>query len=126
MHLTGCHHYHLTKLFKFPIQRELMRLVLLDRFNLNKLESYPANLTIDKIESDEVCISLENAQNYGYLVNTVTDEELIMQISELCGFELMRGEERGEKLKEDDKAYVVQREGKKLTFFEIWVNTWAL
>ena len=101
-----------------------MRLVLLDKFELNKLESYPANLTVDKVESDEVCIALENAQEFGYLVNTVTDEELIMQISELCGFELMRGEERGEKLKEDDKAYVVQREGKKLTFFEIWVNTW--
>jgi len=101
-----------------------MRLVLSDKFSLDMLSSYPANLTIDKVESDEVCITLENAQEFGYLVNIITDEELVMEIAGLCGFELMRGKENGEKLKEDDKAYVVQREKEKLTFYEVWVNTW--
>jgi len=100
-----------------------MRLVLLDKFGLDMFESYPVNVTIDKVDVDEVCITLENGQEFGYLVNIINDEKLVMGISGLCGFELMKGVNKEEKLKEDDKVYVVQKNEENLTFYEVWVNS---
>ena len=98
-----------------------MRLVLLDKFGLDMFESYPVNVTIDKVSADEVCIALENGQEFGYLVNTINDEELIMEISGLCGFELKKGEKKRVKLLLYDKVYIIKKRGKKLTFYEILI-----
>ncbi len=96
-----------------------MRLYLLDRFDLDIFKEYPVNVTIDRAYEDEVCLALELHQEEGDLVNTVTDEETVMQIGELCGFELMVGKLQEVKLEEGDKAYVVEKKEDKLTFWEV-------
>ena len=96
-----------------------MRLILLDRFNLNMFKEYPIGVVLSKIEVDEFCLGVENAQEEGYLINTVTDEELLKQLSELCGFELRKGEKKRVKLNFYDKAYIVKKRGKKITFYEL-------
>jgi hypothetical protein len=98
-----------------------MRLYLLDRFDLNMFKEYPVNVTIDRAYEDELCLALELHQEEGDLVNTITDEETVMQIGELCGFELLRGKEQDVKLDEGDKAYIVKKENGKLTFWEVLV-----
>jgi hypothetical protein len=42
-----------------------------------------------------------------------------MSIGELCGFELLRGERKEVKLEEGDKAYIVEKENGKLSFYEV-------
>jgi len=96
-----------------------MRLYLLDRFDLNMFKGYPVNVTIDRAYEDEVCLALELHQEEGDLVNTVADEETVMQIGELCGFELMIGKPQEVKLEEGDKAYIVEKKEDKLTFWEV-------
>jgi len=115
------HYSHLTKVFKYGLQHKLMRLILLDRFNLNMFKEYPIGVVIDKLSVNEFCLGVENAQDEGYLINTITDESLLKEISKLCGFELKKGEKKRVKLFLYDKVYIIKKRDKKLIFYEILI-----
>jgi len=93
-----------------------MRLVLTDHFNLSMFKEESVSLVITRIEPDEVCIALENAQDDGYLVNMVEDEDVLRKLYNLCGFMVMTKRE-DVKFQENDRVIVVEKE--KMTFYEL-------
>jgi hypothetical protein len=99
-----------------------MRTVLVDKFDLSMFKEYPIEIVIDKPWKEEVCIDLEDGQEEGFLVNTITDEEIIVRISDMCGFELKKGQDVEVKLKENDRVFVVFKEEDKIKIYEILIN----
>jgi hypothetical protein len=98
-----------------------MRTILSDKFSLDILESYPKKVIIDKVEKEEFCTHLEFSQEMNELINTITDKDLINEISDLCGFDLIEGKDTLIKLKNYDEFYVVTKEGKKIVIYEILI-----
>jgi len=98
-----------------------MRTILSDKFELDMLEDYPKRMIVDKPEKEEFCIHIEFAQEEGELINTITNEELINEISDMCEFALQKGKDVKVKLKEYDEFYVVSKEGKKLVIYEVLI-----
>lgn len=110
-------------IFKFALQVDVMRTVLVDKFDLGMFKEYPIEVIIDKPYKEEFCIDIEHGQEDGFLVNAITNEDLLVQISDLCGFELKKGEDVEVKLKEEDRVFVVTNNGKKLLIHEILINS---
>ena len=96
-----------------------MRLILTDKFDLSMFKEYPIELVVAKPYEDEVCIAVENAQDYGYLINMIEDEEVLKRLYSLCGFMVLTKREEGIRFQEFDKVIVVKKEKEGLTFYEL-------
>ena len=96
-----------------------MRTYLLDRFDITYLDQYPVQITIDEIEPDEFCLTLDLRQEEGELVNGITNPVTQREIRKLCNIELKNGEEVLPKLDKYDKVLLVDRRVEKTRFFEI-------
>jgi hypothetical protein len=76
---------------------------------------------IDRLSKQEVCFDIEFKQEEeeDELVNTITDKELLVEISDLCGFVLKEGKNERIELKGDERVYVVKKENGKIVFYEL-------
>jgi len=97
-------------------------LVLSDRMDLSLFDRYPQRIIIDKLSKDEACFEIEFRQEEGELINTITNEEMLVELSDLCGFIIEKGKKQKVKLKErGDRIFVVKKEDN-LEFYEILVD----
>jgi hypothetical protein len=99
-----------------------MQTILTDKFDLNGLGKYPMKVIVDKLgksDKEEVCFELQFKQEENELINTITNEELLAEISDLCGFVLNEGKNTEIKLKGNERVYVVNKENGKIVFYEL-------
>jgi len=99
-----------------------MQTVLTDKFDLNGFGKYPMKVIVDKLDKsdkEEICFELEFKQEEGELINMITNEELLSEISDLCGFDLEKGKDVEVKLKGYERVYIPQKENGKIVFYEI-------
>jgi len=96
-----------------------MRIILTDKFDLGMFKKYPIKVIVDKISKEEVCFNLEFSQEEGELVNTITDEEMLVQLNDYCGLVLDKGKNTEVKLEGNDRVYVVEKKEDKLIIYEI-------
>jgi hypothetical protein len=98
-----------------------MKTILTDKFELGNFGKYPIKLIVDRLGKDEVCFDIEFKQEEeeDELVNTITDTELLTEISDLCGFVLKKGKNVKVELKGDERVYVVKKENGKIIFYEL-------
>jgi hypothetical protein len=96
-----------------------MKTVLTDKLELNEFGKYPMKVIIDRLSKEEVCFDLEFKQEEGELLNTITNTDLLTEISDLCGFVLNKGKNDKIELKGDERVYVVKKEGGKIVFYEL-------
>ena len=94
-----------------------MQTILMDKFDLNGFGKYPMKVIVDKLDKEEICFELEFKQEEGELINTITNEELLAEISDLCGFDLEKGKDVEIKLKGSERVYIPQKENGKILFF---------
>lgn len=98
-----------------------MKTFLTDKFELNEFGKYPMKVIVDRLDKEEVCFDLEFKQEEeeDELVNTITNKELLVEISDLCGFVLKEGKNEKIELKGNERVYVVKKENGKIVFYEI-------
>ncbi len=99
-----------------------MKTILTDKFDLNRFGKYPMKVIVDKLDKsdkEEICFELEFKQEEGELINMITNEELLSEISDLCGFDLEKGKDVEVKLKGYERVYIPQKENGKIIFYEI-------
>jgi hypothetical protein len=98
-----------------------MKTVLTDKFELNEFGKYPMKVIIDRLTKDEVCFDIEFKQEEEeeWFVNTITDKELLVELSDLCGFVLKEGKNERVELKGNERVYVVKKENGKIVFYEL-------
>ena len=94
-----------------------MKTVLVDKFDLNLFGKYPIRVIIDRANKDEVCFELEFKQEEGELINTVTNEQTLVEVSDLCGFVLEEGKEQKIDFNGYERVYVVEKENGKIVFY---------
>ena len=99
-----------------------MRTYLLDKFDITNLNEYPLIITVDRMEVDEFCITIDLRQEEGELVNGITNPITIREIEKLCNLKLQKGEEIIPKFEKYDKVILVDRRVEKTRFFEIRID----
>jgi len=99
-----------------------MRIVLTDTFDFKLFKKLPIRIIIDKIDREEACFNLEFSQEEGELTNLITDREMLVRISDYCGFVLNEGKKDEVVLRENDRVYVVKKENSSLLFYEILID----
>jgi uncharacterized ubiquitin-like protein YukD len=99
-----------------------MQTVLTDKFDLTMFGKYPIKVIIDKLdksEKEDICFELEFRQEENELINTITNTDLLVEISDFCGFVLNEGKNTEIKLKGNETVYVVNKENGKIVFYEL-------
>jgi hypothetical protein len=112
---------------------------LVNAFSLNMIKEFPATITIDKIDKEEFCETLDIRLENGEVVNAVGHDSTVYLINKLCGVNLEKNR-INVKMNKEDIALIIMisqrlEEGKvlsdkeiedmyrqgKISFYEVWL-----
>jgi len=97
------------------------KLYLLEDFDLDMFD-FPESIVIDKIPATEALIQIADYYDNGQLINTITDRKVLEMIEREEGVKLEVPDRVVEvKLEKCDKAFIIQKRGKRYVFYEIMV-----
>ncbi len=112
---------------------------LVNAFSLNMIKEFPVRLTIDKIDKEEFCQTLDIRIENEELINAVGHDSTVKLVNTLCGTQLQKNRVEV-KMNEGDIALIIMisqrlEEGKvlsdkeiedmyrqgKISFYEVWL-----